>query len=172
MSEKELHQPRDVSFQPDSGFLAVKIDADTYGYDRRAVLIRERRLETKDELHITILSREAAEQTANYISRDPQGNPRVQELINQAQWGFRMLDRFYHVREEQAETVIQIVEMPGLQDFFRKLSELIGQRISIPPVHVTLYMAGTEKGIGLPDQQVFEDLVQGQVDLAELERAE
>jgi hypothetical protein len=172
MAENKLYYPKEVTFQEDDGFLLVKIDMESYGYNQQAVILDGRRLEPKDELHITVLSRDAAEQVARHMEQKPQGRQEMKNLVEQTEWSFHKQERFYHVSEDaETETIIQMVKMPGLEDFFRNLGELIGERLEIPPVHVTLFMRGTEKGIGLPTRQVFDELVQGRVELDELERA-
>jgi hypothetical protein len=173
MSEKPIRAPKEVSFQEDTGFLVVKIDKDDYGYDQRVVILDGRSLSPKDELHITILSRDAADQVTEYLQQNPKDAPGVKKLIDQTYWSFYKENRFYHVREdEETETIIQMVEVPELEPFFKKLGEMTGRSLDLPPVHVTLYMRGTEKGIGLPTQAVFDELVQEKVDLDELERAD
>ena len=69
------------------------------------------------------------------------------------------------------ETIIQIVEIPELHSFLRDLSKLTGHGFSVPPIHITLYARGTEKGIPIPDQQSFQQLVKAQI-LPEEVRAE
>jgi hypothetical protein len=94
----------------------------------------------------------------------------ARQLIDRSDWSYRKEEAFFHVAEPpDAETIIQMVEMPGLGDFFAALGKLVGAHLELPPTHVTLYTYHTEKGIGLPTQAVFEELVQGPVNVAEVQ---
>jgi hypothetical protein len=166
----DLIQPAQASFNPDSGYLFVELDLETFELARGGVWFEGRLFEAKDELHITILSREAAEAVRQLLEDEPEQEDQFRRLIEESNWEFRKLERLYHVQEDQqVETIIQMVEMPGLVDFFKQVKELVGKDLELPPTHVTLYMRGTDKGIGLPTQAEFERLVQNQVHTSELE---
>jgi hypothetical protein len=170
MPAHELQKPKEVSFNEENGFLVVNIDRQTYGYTARPVLLEGQRLEPKDELHITVLSREAADAAAGHLQAHPDDR-QIQDLVDRTDWSYRRLGKGHHAREGEADTIIEMVDMPGLEGFFARLSEIVGRDLPVPPVHVTLYMRGTEKGIGLPTREVFAELVQGEVDLERLEWA-
>jgi hypothetical protein len=161
-SEAKLEQPGGVDFNAEQGFLLVQLDKDSYGLPDQEVMYQSRPFTPKDELHITIVSNKAAEALKSYLD---QNNPeRIHELINETHWSYRRLPLFYHVRDEDgAETIIQMVKMPELAQFYRQLSRMLGYELEPPPAHVTLFTRETEKGIGIPDQGTFERLVQAEV---------
>ena len=39
--------------------------------------------------------------------------------------------------------------------FHQALGQLLGRALPVPPPHVTLYVAGTARGIGLPDPETL-----------------
>ena len=47
--------------------------------------------------------------------------------------------------------LIEHLDLPAMAAFHADLGALLGRALPVPPPHVTLYVAGTRKGIGLPD---------------------
>jgi hypothetical protein len=147
-------------FDEGNGFLVINVDMDAYGYSRDEVEYQGSTLEPKDELHITILSKDAADAVGRHLDEHPEDRERVRRLVEETDWNFHKTGELYFVQEEEGvETIIEMVEVPELEGFFRKLSRIAGEELEIPPAHVTLYMRGTEKGIGLATQAEFENLV-------------
>jgi hypothetical protein len=166
----KLAAPKQVDFDKDSGYLLLRLEKQAFALQGQGVTLEGRRFEPKDEVHITILSREAAEAVRQHLEENPEQGERLRRLIDETHWEFQKLDSFYHVWEEpEAETIIQMVEVPGLPAFFKRVGEMVVKEIEPPPAHVTLYLRNTEKGIGLPTQAVFEQLVQKQVQRSDLE---
>lgn len=166
----DLDTPREVIFDKETGSLLIQLVKETFDLEGNTVYLEGIPLEPKDELHITILSRDAADTLSQHLEKNPEDEDRVRRLIDETRWEYRKLDRFYHVREEPGvETIIQMVEIPGLASFFNQLSQIVKVELGRPPTHVTLYMRGTQKGIGLPTQAEFERLAQKQIHPAVLE---
>jgi hypothetical protein len=146
-------------FDEKSGFLVINVDMDAYGYSREEVEYRGNTLQPKDELHITILSKDAADSVGSYLEDHPDDRERVRRLVEETDWKFHKTGELFYVQEEEGvETIIELVDMPELEGFFRKLSRILDEDLEVPPVHVTLYMRGTDKGIGLATQEEFENL--------------
>ena len=51
--------------------------------------------------------------------------------------------------------LIEHVDLPAMARFHADLGTLLGRNLPVPPPHVTLYVAGTAQGIGLPDQETL-----------------
>ena len=165
----QVRQSAKTAFDPQTGFVVVQLNKAEYGYQEVPVYYQGRLFDPKSELHITIVSADAAEAVRSFIERRPDDAVQVQEMVDETRWVFRALDSFYHVVEAPGvETIIQMVEVPHVAEFFSRLSGLVGQGFILPPTHVTLYMRGTEKGIGLPTQTVFDQFVQAPVRPEEL----
>ena len=47
--------------------------------------------------------------------------------------------------------LVEHVELPAMARFHGALGALLGSDLPVPPPHVTLYVAGSRQGIGLPD---------------------
>jgi hypothetical protein len=168
--DRKLIEPARISFDEDDGYLFVKIDLDEYGYLKTRVKYQDSVLEPKDELHITVISQDGAQRLANFMQENREGREKVKSLVEGTDWSFRKQDHFFWIQEEEGvETVIQMVEVPGMVDFFRSLSEITGLDLKPPPAHVTLFMRGTEKGIGLSNRDVFEQITKIKIELDDLE---
>jgi hypothetical protein len=161
-------------FDPGTGYLVAQLEKESYGMPYLgAVQYRGKTFEPKPELHITLISREAAERVQQYLAQHPPAEEQIRKLIEQADWSYQKWEEYFHVAESpDAETIIQMVDMPRLSDFFAGLENIIGAALELPPTHVTLYTYHTEKGIGLPTQAVFRELVQGPVRLQDLRPAD
>jgi hypothetical protein len=169
-ADRQLIEPAGVSFDDDEGYLIVKIDLEGYEYPQVRVKYQDSLLEPKDELHITVISQVGAERLANFMRENQEGREKVKSLVQETDWAFRKQDRFFWIQKEDGvETIIQMVEVPSMVDFFRSLSQITGFGLEPPPAHVTLFMLGTEKGIGLPDRDVFERITKENIELDDLE---
>jgi hypothetical protein len=167
--EQGLEQPNHVSFEQETAYLVVQLDKQAFNLAEGEIIYQGASFQPKDELHITILSREAADKVKARLEQHPQDRDRLERLIAETGWSYRKIDDYYLVQEEPGvETIIQMVAVPGLEPFYQELSRLLGEELEQPPAHVTLYMRGASKGIGLPTQAEFDRLVKAKVDPAEL----
>jgi hypothetical protein len=154
----DLIEPISATFAAETGYLVVNVDKLRYHYLDRPVRWGGRIFNPKSELHITIVSLDAA-MVQSRTSADTAFRAQVEERITETDWRFRKLSAFYHVVESPGvETLIQLVEIPAMQGFFQKMSALFGVGFHVPPAHVTLYTLGTEKGIGLPTRAELDEL--------------
>lgn len=171
--DDHLRQPARVVFDPETGFVVVQISKAEYGYHEAPVRYQGHVFQPKSELHITVVSADAAEDVRSFIERRPDDAVQIQEMVDETRWVFRELEAFYHVVESPGvETIIQMVEVPHMAEFFSRLSGLMGKGFVLPPTHITLYTLGTEKGIGLPTPTVFDQLAQSPIRPEEIQPAQ
>ena len=154
---------------PETGFVVSQVNPIDYGYIQVPVRYQGRLFQPKSELHITLVSENAAETVRKHFEKRPGDIDRVQEVIAQNRLSFRKLDEYYYVEESGEETIVQMVDLPNLGTFFQDLAGITGGGYVLPPTHVTLYMRGTETGIGLPSPAVFDARVKSQVQPGELQ---
>jgi hypothetical protein len=169
---ENLLAPQAVYFEEEEAYLVLHLDMADFDLQPTQVDFRGKSFQPKDELHITILSRRAASAVQDHLEENPGDSPQIHRLIEQTDWSYRQEDHFFHVVEEPGvESIIQLVQVLALQSFFQELSRIIAQDLEPPPAHVTLYTFGDPKGIGIPTQADFEQLVVEEIDLAELQPA-
>lgn len=115
-------------------------------------------LHPKRELHITLVGtqlgkalRAAAE--AGDIARDAVRAAFEREDWHWSRTGERTLLHAPPKRRGGPErhALIEHVDLPAMASFHAALESLLGRGLPVPPPHVTLYVAGTDQGIGLPD---------------------
>ena len=165
---EQILRPIKVVFIPETGFVVAEVSKTDFGYIDQEAHYQGRVFSPKSELHITIVSRDAADRVLRQIQKQPGDDARVQEVVDSTDWSFRKLDSFHYAAEDDSETIIQMIEMPGLAGFFQDLAHITGGGYILPPTHVTLYMRGTETGIGLPTPFVFNTLVKAEIQPGEI----
>ncbi len=170
--EGEFITPVSATFDPDTGFIIVNLDKVSYGYLDQPVRYQGKIFQPKSELHITIISQDA-EVLKQHVQSHPENLDTIEDLVLSTDWSFRKRFDFYYVTEEpEKETIIQMVNVPMLEPFLKDLSKQVGQGMVVPPTHVTLYTRGTERGIAIPNQAVFNELVKARVDPDEVQAVE
>ena len=163
-----IHPSSGISFDPHGFYRFVQVNPSDLGYQARPVTYQALTYQPKSELHITLLSKGAAEEVSGWVGDDPARREQVQSLIAQTDFSFAPLRCFYHVRRDGDQTLIQLVHMPSLRGFYQQLSTLVGKPLSVPPAHITLYTNGNPLGIGIASYQEFKRLVTGAADPADI----
>ena len=132
----------------------------------------------KPELHVTLVGKDLGEKIAAKVKAAPGLAERLQGLAREASLLVGQPGKLHHASAEKtdkndqplhAESIIQMVEVPGLETFCQRLKELTGELVEIPPTHVTLYTLGDPDGIGLPDKAAFDEFVTGEIQVEDLE---
>ena len=109
-----------------------------------------RRWQRKLEFHMTVIGAARIEEVAR---EDPGVPERVARVLDGRGVGpiyvTRELRRTRHPDEPGFETIVVMVDCPALAQVYRDLSAELGDQLSPPPAHVTLYSTDPERGIGL-----------------------
>ena len=114
--------------------------------------VEGRELRLKEELHLTVMNRA--------LSARLKAHPRASVLqatvraFMDAVGGSlceRLTDTAWVLWEGEALTVAAPLELPEMLSLYLRLSEM-GLPVAPPAPHITLYMAGTAKGIGVQDE--------------------
>jgi len=115
----------------------------------------------KREFHVTLLDRETG---ARIRAQELAGGvrPSVRELFEGEDWQCRRSDARWLLREQLPEgtvhSIIELLDMPALVRFRHNVGWAHGQPLPPTPAHVTLYVAGSESGIGLASKEEFQRL--------------
>ena len=125
-------------------------------------------LHPKRELHITLVGNQLG--TALRIAAQSGDVERdaVRAAFEREDWrwsrtGRRTLLRAAPKRRGGPErhALVEHVDLPAMARFHATLGDLLGRDLPVPPPHVTLYVAGTDQGIGLPDAATLARLATG-----------
>lgn len=157
-------------FDRTTGSLLLRLRRANVGLGERAIIYQGKRFEPKDEVHITVIGSDLGEELLD--STYSKKLDEVNALIDETDWYCVLDDSWHHVvraDDEPAESIIRMVEVPALAEFYSRLEAITGLTIPPRPAHVTLYTRGDHGGIGIATWQQFDELVAGDVDPAELD---
>jgi HD domain len=113
-----------------------------------------RRWQRKREFHVTAAS-------ADVIERAGGGRDDTWDRVTRAASGRSIgrirareeIRRVRHPDRPDLETLVVMVDAPGLADLHRSLSETLDADLHPPPAHVTVYSTDPTAGIGIDDEQ-------------------
>lgn len=105
------------------------------------------------------IEKQGINEKAKYLSE-------LQTLWESINWKLSLKDEFYSVEKiiedpwEKRESVIQMVELEGVSEFYKGLNALLDTRFELPVPHITLYTKSTREdkmlwGIGLYSWEDF-----------------
>jgi len=161
--------------------LLIPLRKEDFGLSEEKIQFRGKIFDPKKEVHITVVGRKLGQELEEAIEVNPRLNTTLMQAVKEASWhkqgwSFKKKDEMYHVSRDReqvnprgevevihAESIILMVEAPGVDKFYEELSRLLGKDLEVPPVHVTLYTHGDTVGIGLLTQAAFEEFVAGRV---------
>ena len=118
-------------------------------------------LERKREFHVTLLNRDLGARV--HVPRAggaPAGS--LPALFAPLDWTWRATGERWLLLEATPEgashSVVELLDMPAFARFRAAVGELLGEPLPDAPPHVTLYVAGDPRGIGIDSQAHFERL--------------
>jgi len=110
----------------------------------------------KSELHITVVPGRLGRELSGSLGSGMLDGP-VRQVFQSLDWSYERTGRRLllckptstarHV--STAHSLIECLLMPAMADFHRHLGRWLGRELPVPPPHVTLYVAGRERGIGV-----------------------
>jgi hypothetical protein len=115
-----------------------------------------RLFQIKGEFHVTLLGREAL-RLAGLLELPSLGGA-IRQAAHGVRFSVEVLDDFRLVERGEAATIVRMCNVGGAEEFFRRFESETGAATARPPYHVTLYTAGTPKGIGLSSPADLERL--------------
>lgn len=115
-------------------------------------------LHPKEELHVTLIGSMLGSELRRSLA-PARLDREIAALLDRLDWSFTRTGRCLLLRKASlgeghrrvAHSVIECIDMPAMADFHQALGKLLGRQLPIPPAHVTLYVAGRARGIGVPD---------------------
>ncbi|GAB6195604.1 hypothetical protein [Lysobacter xanthus] len=115
------------------------------------------RLEPKGELHVTLVGAALGEELRRALGDrlDEATRPAFEALDwSYVRSGERLLIEKPGTTDDGGRgtvaSVVELVDLPALDFFYRWLGELLGRQLPVPPAHVTLYTRNKAKGIAIP----------------------
>lgn len=156
----------------------IPVDRETLDFEATRAFAWAHGLSEKEEFHLTVIGRRTGEEISELLkSLDPEEHDarlaRFQELCisyhPEITWGreYYFIKKDFtapgHTVRDIRESVIELVEIGGLDEFYRELFEIIPIPFDTPFPHVTLYTASTRadknlRGIGIYSEKEFREM--------------
>lgn len=125
----------------------------------------------KNGKHITIIGsqhRNFLTHKLEMLDADEKNNllDKIDSLINSIEWEFTPGEYFRVSKVDEIgkrESIIQLIDMPCMDDFYRGLGHILNEEIPAQFPHITLYTKGPKSkngfyGINIPSQEEFKKL--------------
>ena len=148
-------------FAADTGYFLLQLRKDDVGLEEEEIDYQGKTFTPKDEVHITIIGSNLSERLVEKMRDDGGLEHTLKALISRTEWSYSLLDEWYHIRREEngeeAESIIRMVEVPAVEDFYRRVEEESGLDIPPRPTHVTLYTWNDPEGIGVATYDEFRE---------------
>lgn len=132
---------------------------------------KESGLIEKKELHITIFGFGVAKKIEEALKIRRDKTEDFIDLVHGMSWDFEPKHEFYEIEKsyniknisEERRSIIMMVSVSSLNNFFDSVNNLLGINLDIPPVHVTLFTKSSlpennQSGIGISSQRDFLNL--------------
>lgn len=148
----------------------LRIDPELVNVDSVQDVADKKGLSEKDEFHITIIGSKTAEQILESSEFSHEETVSfIEKPSKQFQWSFEFVSEYYFISKkyeeynEARESIIQLIDLSELKDFYVELNEYFGTSFDTPFPHLTLFTSSTKpennlRGIGIYSEQQFREL--------------
>ncbi len=153
-----------LNFNKEKITLLLNIEADDLINDKLKYKAQEKNLLTKKEFHITLIGRA----TGEILKTISDSSSKIEEIYKKFNWVFAPQDEFYFIEKEYPEgekrsSVIQIIELPNLKEFYKDLNNSFETNFEVPFPHLTLFTNSTKEenkllGVGIYSEDQFKSL--------------
>ena len=138
--------------------LLLPVARDAWPPPDAPVTLRGITLHPKRELHVTLVGRRLGRELQAAAASGRIDGEAVRHAFEPQDWHWTRTDRCTLLRAPPSRrggptrySLIEHIELPAMAAFHAALGVLLGRPLPVPPPHVTLHVAGTRRGIGLPD---------------------
>ena len=138
--------------------LLLPVRPDAWPPPEAPVTLRDITLHPKRELHVTLVGRQLGRELLAAAAAGRIDVDAVRRAFESHDWRWTRTGRLSLLEAPPSRrggphrhSLIEHVELPAMARFHAALGGLLGRPLPVPPPHVTLYVSGTRRGIGLPD---------------------
>lgn len=157
------------------GTVVLSIDNAAGALALRPLQLDETSFLPKRELHVTIVGRTLGARIAAALARATFAERALADAFEALDWSHDDTDAFVWLRKVKpggtAESIIELLDLPALAAFHFAVGRRLGEKLSVPPAHVTRWIRGDPDGIGVPDEATLRELTVRLVAREELETA-
>jgi hypothetical protein len=197
MSELKTFSPKtenkialeNIVFHPEKATLLLPISNEIPNLKIKSAEAERLGLSEKEEFHFTVIGNSTGEEILDSIKDfdEKEKENRLNEILKLAEaikWKLSLKNIFFHVQKEYSEpdpinpeftntekrqSIIQMAEIEGLDEFYQKINILIGKQFKTPMPHITLYTTSSIedrklRGIGINSKEQFKALNPKKID--------
>jgi len=116
----------------------------------------------KDEFHVTLIGSEVSKNISDIQFIE------IKKIAENLDWKFNLKPEYLYISKkypngEIRKSIIQLIELPDMEKYYKKISEIIGEEIEVPVPHVTLFTNSTDsqnslRGIAVYSEKDLETL--------------
>lgn len=162
---------------PETYFLSIPVIPQQIKIPKEKIRLGDKDLLAKDEFHITVISSRLSSLIQEKLKNDASKRALFLNAIAETNWDYELLEKFYHMVEDKPididgmkttqhlESIVQLLHLPQLEQFYKKLETIFQIGIEPRPAHLTLYTFGNQRGIGINSQEEFDQYSQGEINL-------
>ena len=170
--------PLKIKFNRKKAVFLLDVDSNSIKPDIKKDEAKKRGLFKKEDFHLTVIGTNTAKKIRESIKNlsleeKEKKMKEIHALIKLMKWKANMKNDFFYIQKdykepesdeiEKRETIIQMADLDKLEEFYKKLDALVGQKFEIPIPHVTLYSNSSVeenklRGIGVYSKKQFHDL--------------
>lgn len=168
----------------EAGSAIIPLTWDDPGLPEKRICFRGEWFEPKDELHVTVIGKQAGALLRERVEQDPATGVLIRQGFEAIDWQYvpagpvHVLSRPAKESESREQgmarekTIIFRINMPGMAQFYDALKsrDLITTDTPVPPPHITLYTRNCPGGMGLPDEARLLELTENVLSVSELDK--
>lgn len=172
-----------IEFNPDIATALLIIDTHTIDLEKKRQIAETLGLFQKKEFHFTIIGSATGKLILESIAHFPHDHQskileKIRELCTSFNWKIQLQDDFYYLKKnyndpdpnnntltipEVRTTIIQMIEIAEIDNFYHQLNILLWQHFITPLPHITLYSTSTRidkqlRWIGIYSREQFDEL--------------
>jgi hypothetical protein len=151
----EIIKPLEVRFDAKSGTLLLELGGKEMIDPSLVETTESEGFKPKEELHLTVIGFKQGKLLKAALKANPDIATNIEELATTIEWSIRptgeryKLSKLYKDEEVPRESIIEILQCPGAENFFESINRLTGLDLKEQPPHVTLMTKGNSQGIGI-----------------------
>ena len=171
-------QPVQPRYEASTATFLLQVDKGDVGLDNEVLHLEDKDFQPKKETHITVIGSFQGPKLLESIRERPELEDRLRDAIQDRDWQFQPLDTWYLISREKTEeessqtvhveSIIRMVEVPGIEGFFQSVSDIFDMDLDPPPTHVTLYTYHDPEGIAISTKRELELFIVREVQPNEL----
>ena len=127
-----------------------------------SVTIDEIQFSQKPEVHVTLVGRKVGELLTKADGGLGLVFDSIRRIIDETPWSISQSSRYIQLHKVKpiegsietidARSIIELVNIAGAEDFYRKLSKIVGTEVLPPPLHMTIFTNTDPEGIGVASE--------------------